>query len=84
VTTGSPLAAVSFMVDRRSASGQVIGGAEAIGVEDALLANTSGGAYACNIEQQTGTLSAGKHADIVVLDADPARVPRPRSPTSPW
>ena len=46
-----------------------------IGVEDALRAYTSGGAYAGFAERETGTLERGKLADFVLVDRDITRVP---------
>ncbi|MGW1940161.1 amidohydrolase [Streptomyces goshikiensis] len=74
VTDGSPLRAVQFMVERASASGQPIGPAEAITVEEALYAYTAAGAFACHWEDDAGSLSPGKRADLVVLGDDPRRV----------
>ncbi|MFD3552119.1 amidohydrolase [Streptomyces goshikiensis] len=74
VTDGSPLRAVQFMVERASASGQPIGPAEAITVEEALYAYTTAGAFACHWEDGAGSLTPGKRADLVVLGDDPLRV----------
>ena len=74
VTDGSPLRAIQFMVERASASGQVIGPDEGITVDEALRAYTAGGAYACHWEDSAGTLAPGKRADLVVLGDDPRSV----------
>ena len=37
----------------------------------ALVAGTSGAAKAANIQQQLGTIAAGKQADLLVLTANP-------------
>ncbi|MEU7576510.1 amidohydrolase [Streptomyces sp. NPDC041068] len=74
VTDGSPLRAVQFMVERASASGQLIGPDEGITVEEALRAYTVAGAYACRWDDSAGTLAPGKRADLVVLADDPRRV----------
>ncbi|MFG3257104.1 amidohydrolase [Streptomyces sp. NPDC048172] len=74
VTDGSPLRAMQFMVERASASGQVIGPDEGITVDQALHAYTVAGARACHWEDSLGTLTPGKHADLVVLGDDPRRV----------
>lgn len=71
---GSPLRAIQFMVERASDSGQPIGPAEAITVEEALYAYTAAGAFACHWEDDAGSLSPGKRADLVVLGDDPCRV----------
>jgi predicted amidohydrolase YtcJ len=74
VTTGAPLTAVSFMVTRRTAAGLPVGEAEAISVGESLHAFTAAAAYACQAEHEVGSLTAGKQADLVVLDADPFQV----------
>ncbi|MGW1723521.1 amidohydrolase [Streptomyces sp. NPDC002306] len=74
VTDGSPLRAVQFMVERTSASGQVIGPDEGITVDAALRAYTVAGAFACHWEDNVGSLTPGKRADLVVLGDDPRSV----------
>ncbi|MEV0255592.1 amidohydrolase [Streptomyces sp. NPDC050732] len=74
VTDGSPLRAIQFMVERASASGQVIGPGEGITVDEALHAYTVAGAHACHWEDTLGSLTPGKRADLVVLGDDPRRV----------
>ncbi|MFE0102630.1 amidohydrolase [Streptomyces sp. NPDC059009] len=74
VTDGSPLRAVQFMAERTSESGQVIGPDEGITVEQALHAYTMAGAHACHWENDLGSLTPGKRADLVVLGDDPTRV----------
>ncbi|MEU6569853.1 amidohydrolase [Streptomyces parvulus] len=74
VTDGAPLSAVQFMVERASASGRRIGPAEAITVDEALHAYTVAGARACHWEDDLGSLTPGKRADLAVLGDDPRRV----------
>jgi hypothetical protein len=50
-------------------------GGEAITVEEALYAYTSGGAYAEFAEEFKGKLAPGYVADLAVLSADPRAVP---------
>ncbi|SFB60763.1 hypothetical protein SAMN05216266_12635 [Amycolatopsis marina] len=78
VTEGAPLRAIQFMVERRTSSGRTVGGDEGISVEQALYAYTVGAARACRWEDVLGSISPGKHADLVVLGDDPRRV-RPSS-----
>ncbi|MFN3422750.1 MAG: amidohydrolase family protein, partial [Armatimonadota bacterium] len=40
---------------------------ERISLRQALLAYTQGAAFACEIEDQVGTIASGKLADLVVL-----------------
>ncbi|WP_028927214.1 amidohydrolase [Pseudonocardia acaciae] len=48
---------------------------QAISVDAALAAYTRGAAIANHLERDTGTITVGKAADLVVLDHDPHRVP---------
>ncbi|MFF8778959.1 amidohydrolase [Streptomyces sp. NPDC015140] len=74
VTDGSPLRAVQFMVERASLSGARIGPTEGITVDEALHAYTVAGAHACHWEDDLGSLTPGKRADLAVLGDDPRRV----------
>jgi predicted amidohydrolase YtcJ len=74
VIDGAPLRAVQFMVERRSASGAVIGPEEGVTVEQALRAVTVDAAHACHWEHALGSLAPGRLADLVVLADDPRRV----------
>ncbi|MFK7889090.1 MAG: amidohydrolase, partial [Gammaproteobacteria bacterium] len=74
----SPLEGIYAAVTRRTTDGAHPSGwqpQEKIGVEEALSAYTLGNAFAAFEEQDTGTLSAGKRADFIVLSADPRHVP---------
>jgi hypothetical protein len=75
VAGGAPLQAMQFMVERRTSDGVPVGPGEAITAAEALAAYTTGSAYACRVEDQLGSLTAGKLADLAVLSADPRRVP---------
>ncbi|MFI9812462.1 amidohydrolase [Saccharothrix variisporea] len=75
VADGSPLRGIRFMVERRSRSGLAVGPDEAVSVTEALVAYTSGAAYACGVEDVLGSITPGKLADFVVLDDDPRAVP---------
>lgn len=75
VADGAPLRAVQFLVQRRSAAGNLIGDQERLDVRQALHAYTVGAAAACHAEHRVGSLAPGKHADLVVLQDDPMRVP---------
>jgi len=74
VTPGAPLRAMQFMLTRTSSSGRQIGPAEAVTIDDALRAYTVNAAHACHWENDLGTITPGKHADLVVLTADPRAV----------
>jgi predicted amidohydrolase YtcJ len=74
VTSGAPLRAIQFMAERRTSSGALLGSDEAISVDDALRAYTVEAAYACGWDTVLGSVTVGKHADLVVLAEDPRRV----------
>jgi hypothetical protein len=69
---------MQFMVERRTSGGVAVGPGEGITAAEALAAYTTGSAYAWRVEDQLGSLTAGKLADLAVLSADPRRVPGAR------
>lgn len=71
VVSGEPLSSLHDMVNRRSASGAVIGAREALTPAQALRAYTHGSAHAVHEEHFKGTIARGKAADLVVLSDDP-------------
>ena len=74
----APLAGVYAAVTRQTIDGKNSQGwqpQEKITVEEALTAYTVNNAYAGFEEDRAGTLAVGKRADLVVLSADPRRVP---------
>jgi predicted amidohydrolase YtcJ len=70
----SVLALVDAGVNRRTASGAVVGPDERISPYDALRAVTATAAYQIKEEQSKGTLEAGKLADLVILEKNPLKV----------
>ncbi len=70
-----PLRLMWVAVNRLSASGEVLGPDERITVEQALRAVTIDAAYAIRMEDQIGSIEAGKIADFTVLEQDPYEVP---------
>lgn len=74
VTPVDPLFAVWSAVNRTSRSGQIIGRDERISPYQALKATTKNAAYVYFEEDRKGTLTAGKLADLVILDANPLTV----------
>lgn len=74
VADGAPLRAIQFMVERASSTGAPVGPKEAVTVDEALAAYTTGSAYACRLDGVAGVLAPGSLADLVVLDADPREV----------
>jgi predicted amidohydrolase YtcJ len=74
VVTGAPLLGVHDMVNRRTAAGTGFNQGEAITVEQALRAYTSGSAYASHAENSRGLIAPGMLADFAVLSEDPTAV----------
>jgi predicted amidohydrolase YtcJ len=72
------LAAIRAAVTRRTELGELFAEEEAITVEEALRAYTVGGARALGVEDETGTVEAGKRADLTVLSADPTQIDHQR------
>ena len=70
VSDGNPLVSIHDMVNRRTASGRVLGPEERLTVEQAVRAYTYGSAYAVGQETDKGTLRRGQLADFVVLSDD--------------
>ncbi|MGI9288165.1 MAG: amidohydrolase family protein, partial [Pseudomonadales bacterium] len=69
-----PLMAIQSMVTRKDVAGRVWGENQRITVEEALKICTMYGAYASFEEGVKGSLTPGKLADWVLLDADPCTV----------
>jgi hypothetical protein len=69
-----PLAEVYAAVTRRSDQGVATTPEEGIGVADALVAHTWGGAWAAGAEKWLGHIQEGMAADLVLLDRDPLQV----------
>lgn len=77
VSTPDPLAAIHTAVNRTAAPGHEEGDFEpflpdqAIDLGSSLVAYTAGSAWVNHRDHDTGTIEAGKLADVVVLDRDP-------------
>jgi predicted amidohydrolase YtcJ len=69
-----PLKLAWVAVNRLSGSGEVLGPEERISVEQALRAVTIDAAYAIRMEDEIGSIEAGKVADFTVLEQDPYEV----------
>lgn len=74
VTPLSPLFTAWCAVNRLTSSGRVQGEHEKITVAEALHAITVGAAYTLDLDQEIGSIEAGKHADFAVLEDDPATI----------
>ncbi len=58
-------------VNRLTPSGTVLGPDERISVAEALHAITMGAAHQLEMEDEVGSISPRKHADLAILEADP-------------
>ena len=67
---GAPLLGMHDMVNQRTADGEPFNPHEALTAEEALQAYTLSSAYAAFDEHNKGSITAGKLADLVVLDRD--------------
>jgi predicted amidohydrolase YtcJ len=74
VTPLGPLFTAWCAVNRRTASGRVLGEAERIGVADALRTITLGAAYTLKLDHEIGSIECGKRADFAVLEDDPLEI----------
>jgi predicted amidohydrolase YtcJ len=70
-----PLLGIQAAVTRKDREGVAIAPSEAITAEEALYAYTMGGAVASGDEANRGSLTAGKWADLAVLERNPCEVP---------
>jgi predicted amidohydrolase YtcJ len=70
-----PLFSIWCCVERRGFSGREIEPEQAITVDEALWMHTRGGARVLGVEDERGSIEAGKLADLVVLARDPRKVP---------
>lgn len=81
VSTPDPMAAIHTAVNRKAAPGYEEGEydaflpEQAIDLTTSLTAYTAGSAWVNHLDDVTGTIEAGKYADLVVLDRDPFAVP---------
>ena len=73
VSTADPLRQIEVAVNRVSdlhRDGKPLLPDERLTLDEALAAFTIGSAYVNHLDEETGTLEAGKLADFVVLDRD--------------
>ncbi|HSH76090.1 MAG TPA: amidohydrolase family protein, partial [Longimicrobiales bacterium] len=78
VSSMNPLLAIETAVrrvDPRLDEGEAWIPEERVALRDIVYAYTMGGAFAGDLESETGSISEGKSADLVVLDRDVFRVP---------
>jgi hypothetical protein len=75
VVPPQPLQGIQTAVTRQTPDGQIIAPEERVSVPTALRLFTQGAALACGLGAEVGSITPGKRADLVVLEADPRRVP---------
>ena len=75
VTSPDPITDIFSAVTRQTQSGQVLSVNNGVTVMDAVKAWTLSAAYSCFREDVLGTITAGKLADLVLLDKDPLAMP---------
>ncbi|MCY4016355.1 MAG: amidohydrolase family protein, partial [Gammaproteobacteria bacterium] len=73
----SPLWLAWVAVNRITADGTLMAPDERISVGEALRAVTIDAAFAMGLENEIGSIVAGKKADFTILEADPFEVPAP-------
>jgi predicted amidohydrolase YtcJ len=71
ITPIGPLFTAWCAVNRRTASGRLLGAEERIGVADALRTITLGAARTLHLDSEVGSIECGKRADFCVLEDDP-------------
>ncbi len=74
VADDNPLLGIKAALDRLDSSDQSIAPEQAISAREAVYAYTMGGAIASGDNANRGSLTPGKWADMVLLDADPLAV----------
>ena len=74
VTPLGPLFTAWCAVNRRTASGRILGEQERIGTADALRTITLGAAYTLGLDGEVGSIETGKRADFAVLEDDPETI----------
>jgi hypothetical protein len=75
VALPDPLRGIYAAVTRRSETGRGVLNSEAVTIEQAIRMYTSSAAWSCFREKQLGTITKGKLADMVLLNANPLNVP---------
>ncbi|MBX2883052.1 MAG: amidohydrolase [Granulosicoccus sp.] len=75
ITPLGPLFTAWCAMNRETSSGRQLGGYECLSLDQALQAITLGAAYTLRLDQEIGSIEAGKQADFAVLNADPYQVP---------
>ena len=71
MTPTRPLHLAHCAVNRRTASGRLLGATEKISVLSALKAQTIDAAWQVFKEDERGSIAPGKYADFAILDTNP-------------
>ncbi|MEZ4668998.1 MAG: amidohydrolase family protein [Anaerolineae bacterium] len=71
----SPILGMKAAIDRLDPDGEPIAADQAISAPEALYAYTMGGAIASGDDNNRGSLTPGKWADLVILSGDPLATP---------
>jgi hypothetical protein len=71
-----PLSLLHSAVNRKTKEGMVMGGHNAISVEQGLKALTISAAWQLKMEDKIGSIKKGKYADLVILDQNPMSIPK--------
>ncbi|MEP4978408.1 amidohydrolase [Ascidiaceihabitans sp.] len=74
VTPLGPLFTAWCAVNRQTMTGQTLGAAQCITVDEALYAITMGAAYTLKLDAEIGSIEVGKQADFAILGDDPTAV----------
>ena len=75
VTPNNPLMGIYGGVTRQTSSGKKMSPKQCINAEQVLAMYTRNASYASHEEHVKGTITTGKYADMVVLNADPTDAP---------
>ena len=76
VAPPNPLRNAWIAVNRQTSSGRVLGARQALDVHQALRAITIDAAFMLGLENDIGSIRAGKKADFAVLEEDPYGIPK--------
>lgn len=74
MTDASALALMQAATTRRAGDGRCLGASECLDIPTALKSVTIDAAYHIGMEDRLGSITVGKHADLVVLEANPLDV----------
>jgi len=70
VASYRPLDTISAALQRKTINGLDIGADQTLTIEEAVRAHTIDAAFALFAEDRVGSIEAGKHADLVIIDGD--------------